>query len=86
MEDLLNVDMISNPDGDFSADALTRAPRPSHWRTETSLEALLDPTPDRDSGQSQAARDQERAVWLTARHNRSENLKRKRGERDDGRE
>ena len=79
VEDLLNVDMISNADGDPE---VRRTPRPSHFRTETTLDALLDPTRDRDSGQTQAARNQERAYWLKARSNRCEkqNQKRKRGD------
>jgi len=77
VDDLLNGDAISNAEG-YSANSLTRPARPSHFRTETSLDALLDCSRDRDSGQSQTARDQEREFWLSARRNRA--AKRKRGE------
>ena len=77
VEDLLNVDMISCADDDPE---LRRQARPSHFRTETSLDALLDPTRDRDSGQTQAARDAERSYWWKARSDRSEKRKRKRGD------
>ena len=84
VEDLLNVDMISNPDG-YDPDALTRTPRPSHFRSETSLDGLRDPTRDEDSGQTQEARDVERQNWLRARENRREKRKRQREEGDDER-
>ena len=77
VDDFLNGDAISNADG-YSADSLSRPARPSHFRTETSLDGLLDRTRDRDSGQSQAARDQELGFWWNARRNRAE--KRKRGD------
>ena len=79
VDDFLNGDVISNADG-YSANNLTRPARPSHFRSETSLDALLDRTPDQDSGQSQGARNQELDVWWVARRNRAE--KRKRGEDD----
>ena len=85
VEDLLTADVISNADG-YNPDALTRAPRPSHFRTETSSAALRDPTRDEDSGQTQQARDQERQFWQRARDNRKEkNRKRQREEGDDDR-
>ena len=79
VEDLLNLDMIMNEDG---VPNLKRPARPSHYRTETSLDAIMDPTRDRDSGQTQAARNEERSFWWKARCDRNDKRKRKRGDEE----
>ena len=57
-----------------------RPPRPEHWRTMSSVDSLLDRSPDRDTGESQAKRDQEVDYLWQARNHRREKAKRKRGE------
>ena len=83
MDDILNWDMVGQPDAGDTLEFERRPPRPERFRSERTLDSLLDRAPDRDSGQSLSARNAELDVMWHARDNRREKRKRKRGEGGD---
>ena len=80
VDDVLNWDMVGQPDAGDTLEFMRRPPRPEHFRTMSSIDSLRDRSPDRDTGESQAKRDQEVDFLLAARNHRREKQKRKRDE------
>jgi hypothetical protein len=82
VDDILNWDMVGQPDAGDTLEFTRRPPRPEHFRTMSSIDSLRDRSPDRDTGESQAKRDQEVDFLLAARNHRRQKQKRKREEFD----
>ena len=80
MDDVLNWDAISTQGPGETYPFERKPPRPEKFRTNRSLDSLMDRSPDRDNRETQSSRNQEVDVMWKAREDRREKKKRKRGE------
>jgi len=80
VDDVLNWDAISTQGPGETYPFERKPPRPEKFRTNRSLDSLMDRSPDRDNRETQSSRNQEVDVMWKAREDRREKKKRKRGE------